>query len=112
MLDYDFLMEYKRENHNNVTDALSKRFKDYTTPLVTLTMISIPTLELEELKQLYTNDMELQGLMGKLSREELGPKYNWRNGLLYYKRRLYIVNSKSFQLKLLKALHSTPTWAT
>lgn len=58
-----------------------------------LIMISVPKLELlEELRQLYVYDKAVQALVQKYHNQELGPKYSYWDGLLYYKHRLYITN--------------------
>ncbi|KAF5459558.1 hypothetical protein F2P56_019497 [Juglans regia] len=75
-----------------------------------LTMVSVPTLELvDELQGLYSVDTDIQKLLQQLSQGALTPHYTMRNGILYHKSRLCIPNSKPFKLKLLEALHNSPT---
>lgn len=56
LLDYDFIVEYKRGPENRVTDALSRQKKEE----ISLALISIPSLDwLEEIKKGYEADQEL-----------------------------------------------------
>lgn len=47
-----------------MANALSRRFEETEAKVMILTMVSIPSLtQLEELRQLYLIDSELQGLL-------------------------------------------------
>lgn len=111
LLDYDFIFDYNQDKDNKVVDALSRRFEEKKAIVMTLTMVSVPNLELlDELRQLYLSNPNLQCLLQKGKEEKLDPKYLCRDGLLYYKHKLYIANDKSFKTKLLKFSYSNPKW--
>lgn len=110
LLGYNFIVDYN-QGKDKVADALSRRFEEKKAIVMTLTMVSVPNLELlDELRQLYLSNLDLQCLLQKRKEGKLDPKYLCRDGLLYYKHRLYIANDKSFKTKLLELFYSSPTW--
>lgn len=106
LLGYDFLIRYKKEKYNTVADALSIRLKEEET---TLTLAIILVLEfdmLDELNLSYLIDSKLYALLRRTKNNELSSKYILRNGLLYYKHKLYVSNNNKLKIKLLELLHN------
>lgn len=113
LLDYNFLVKYKRDKENVVGNGLSRRDEDCDMTLLTVTIVSVSQIELlEELKLNYDGDLEIQTLLQKWERKELNsldPRFTVKDGLLYYKHRLYIANHRELKVKFLQVLHDGPT---
>lgn len=74
-----------------------------------MTLISIPHIYLlEDMKTTYGNDPELQVLLQKWEHKEVNQKYTVRDGLLYFKPRLYVANNARIKAKILNLLHNRP----
>jgi hypothetical protein len=107
LLGYDFLVEYKKGQENKVADALSRRNEE-DEPVITLSVISYSTLEwLTDLKESYLSDPVLKDLVRKVQEGLLtNTKFVFQQGLLLYKKRLYI--GESLKHHVLYFVHATP----
>jgi hypothetical protein len=105
LLGYEFVVEYKKGQENKVADALSRRNEDKL-QIASLAVISYPSLEwLLEVKDSYANDPTLLSLVKKVEEGLMANiKYCVRQGILLYKKRLYILNT--LQEKVLQFVHS------
>jgi hypothetical protein len=106
LLGYEFVVEYKKGQENKVADALSRRNEDKL-QTASLAVISYPSLEwLLEVKDSYANDPTLLSLVKKVEEGLMANiKYCVRQGILLYKKRLYILNT--LQEKVLQFVHSS-----
>ncbi|KAA8535118.1 hypothetical protein F0562_030121 [Nyssa sinensis] len=107
LLGFDFLVEYKKGKDNLVTDALSRKFEDAP---ATLAALSFPSAHwLSDLRVSYSEDPKLQKLISEFAGRDLDvTKYSMKDGLLFYKGRLYISNSTAIKNQLLHLLHGSP----
>jgi hypothetical protein len=89
-----------------VADALSKR-NEGEMQTASLAVISNPSLEwLLEVKEGYTHDPTLQSLVQKVEEGLMAnSKFSIRQGILLYKKRVYIPNT--WQEKVLQFVHSS-----
>jgi hypothetical protein len=108
LLGYDFVVEYKKWVENRVADALSR--KEGWEEDGSLFLLSIPTAEwVEELKQQYQSDEELQPLWEKWLRNELDiQKYSTRDGVLLYKQKIILGQSPKIKAQVLQFVRSDP----
>jgi hypothetical protein len=107
LLGYDFVVEYKKGQDNKVADALSRRNEEDDS-IATLFVISYPTLEwLNELKGTYVSDPVMQELVKKVQEGLLhNPKFVLWNGILLYKKRVYV--GESLRNQVLSFVHASP----
>jgi hypothetical protein len=108
LLGYDFTVEYKKGVENRVADALSRR--EGWAEEVALSLLSIPTFDwIDKLKEQYKIDEELKSLFIKWQSKTLNSaKYAVRDGLLFYKNRLYLGGCKVIKDQVLTFVHSDP----
>lgn len=86
---------------------MSRILEDEEEEFLTLALISIPEFKmLEKLKQSYLTNPELQALLRRVENKELGPKYSRRDGIVYYKQKLYVFNDTQLKTRLLDILHN------
>jgi hypothetical protein len=106
LLGYEFVVEYKKGQENKVADALSRMNEDKL-QTTSLAVISYPSLEwLLEVKDSYANDPTLLSLVKKVEEGLMANiKYCVRQGILLYKKRLYIPNT--LQENVLQFVHSS-----
>jgi hypothetical protein len=102
------VVEYKRGVENRVADALSR--KEGWEDDISLTMITIPIASwIEELKQQYAVDPELQQLMAKWQGNELDTrKFSLHDGLLFYKQKILLGQSPQLKAQVLQYVHNGP----
>lgn len=98
-------MEYKRGKENKVADALSKKEESSTS----LSTTSVPTAQwLDELKESYLEDSTKE-LLAKWEQNELNlVLYNFRNGILSYKGRLFVGSNTNLREALMQQAHASP----
>lgn len=106
LLGCEFLVEYKKGKKNVVVDALSRREEETQAKLLA---ISIPSTGwLESLKASYEFDLEIKRLMEAYDNGELdSQKYSKKEGLLFYKNRLYIGASSVVQDHIMQLVDNT-----
>jgi hypothetical protein len=107
-LGYDFVVEYKKGVENRVVDALSR--KDGWKEEITMSLLSIPTASwVDELKQQYLEDGELQQLMERWHKNDIDTrKFSLRDGLLLYKQKILLGSSPTIKGWVLLYVHSDP----
>jgi hypothetical protein len=106
LLGYEFVVEYKKGQENKVADVLSRRNEEEMLT-ASLAVISYPSLEwLLQVKEGYAHDPTLQSLVQKVEDGLMAnSKFSMRQGILLYKKRVYITNT--LQEKVLQFLHSS-----
>lgn len=111
LLDYDFVVEYKKRSENQAANALSQREQ---VGEETLMLISFLTVDwLEDLTTAYSADPKVQGLISLFKDSKLGSEYTMRSNLILYNQRLYIPQNAEFKARLFELEHSSPwgvTW--
>jgi hypothetical protein len=107
VVGHDFVVEYKKGQENKVADALSRRNEEDDS-IATFSIISYPTLEwLIELKKTYVTNPVTRKLVQKVQEGLLhNPKFVLKNGILLYKKRLYI--GESLRNQVLYFVHASP----
>jgi hypothetical protein len=108
LLGYDFTVEYKSGRENKVADALSRVNAEEKLAHVNA-LSTVQTDWVEGLKRIYLDDSELKELDQKYQKGELNiSKYQWQNGLLFYKGRIHLGTLTPFQQQVLHEMHSSP----
>lgn len=112
-LHYDILVEYKRGLKKKLANALSRKYfggrgRDQKDEAL-LSVILPPTLEwIDEIKLGYSKDLKVQDLLVRFEKGDLPPTNAVRNGLIFYKQRLLVVNDSNFKQKQLNLLIVVP----
>ena len=63
---------------------------------------------LQEIQAAYVSDPKSSHLLQELAIQSPSGQYNLKDGLIYYKSRIWIGNATSLQNKILHAFHSSP----
>jgi hypothetical protein len=108
LIGYDFTVEFKKGEDNRIADALSRR--EGWEEEVALSLLSIPTLNwIEKLKEQYQKDEKLKSLLARWQSNNLNSsKYAFKDGLLFYKNRLYLGSCQAIKEQVLAFVHSDP----
>ena len=100
-------MEYKKGKENLVADALSRKFDNAPAMLTALTFPADNWIS--TLRDSYSKDPKLQKLISDFAGHKLDEtKYDMKDGLLFYKGRLYISDSSVLKNQLLHLSHGIP----
>lgn len=106
LMGYDFIVEYKKGKENLVADALPRQKREVE---ITFSMISLPSCKwTTKIKSPYNSDAKAQDLWGIYLVGNLPSSYLIKNGVLFYKDRVYFPNSQTFISKLLELVYSSP----
>ena len=87
-----------------VADGLSR------IPAAQLLATSISTINatlLENIKQSWENDVDIQSIISRLSNGEIIPKYSYSQGLLYRNGRLVLGKNVELQTQLMQFFHDS-----
>jgi hypothetical protein len=60
---------------------------------------------LDEIRVEYAKDPESNSIINNLDQN---PKFEWKNNILWYKDKIYLIPSSKFKMKVLKESHSSP----
>lgn len=104
LLGLNYKIIYKKGTDNRAADALS-RVNHSSSELAAIS--SPQPLWLQDIQNAYTEDEGSTKLLAELSISSPVGRYTLRQGLIYYKDRIWIGHSKSLQDKILLALHSS-----
>jgi hypothetical protein len=107
LLGFDFLVEYKKGKENLVANTLSRKFDN--APAM-LTALIFPTDNwISTLWDSYSEDPKLKKLISDFAGHKLDEtKYDMKDGLLFYKGRLYISDFSVLKNQLLHLSHGSP----
>ncbi|TYK14722.1 Transposon Ty3-G Gag-Pol polyprotein [Cucumis melo var. makuwa] len=104
LLGYDFEILYQSRLLNKAADALSR--VDTRVELNEMTTSEI--VDMNTMSEEVENDEELQQIVEKLKKEqEVGGKFEWKNGRLLYKGRLVLSQTSSLIPRLLHTFHDS-----
>jgi len=107
LLGFDFLVGYKKGKENLVADALSRKFENAPAMLTALTFPADNWIS--TLRDSYSEDPKLQKLISGFAGHKLDEtKYDMKDGLLFYKGRLYISDSSVLKNQFLHLSHGSP----
>jgi hypothetical protein len=105
---FSFEIFNKPGKSNQVADALSRKYMDEATLLIA-TSSTVPAV-LKRLQHYYETEDAGQKLITKTqSDNQCKGLFNFKNGLLYFKNRLYIPDIPELREAFLREYHSTPT---
>lgn len=104
LLGYDFEVHYKKDKENSVADALSHKYMGEFSAL-TLPLASwLSTLRFD-----YTTSPELIKLQDQFCKGQLDSSiYSMRDGLIFYKNRIFVPAKSPIQDILMELMHSSP----
>lgn len=107
-------LSIKKGAENKVVDALSRRDEDHV-PLHDNSgcsfLIFFPSLDwIEDLKASYHEDAHLQSLFHDLHHQTCSkPSFSLQNGIIMYKRKVYLSATLSFKARVLNHVHNSPS---
>ena len=108
LLGLQYKIVYKQGSENRVADALSRRPHD--SEPVLLAMSSCAPSVTSAIIQGYNQDEEAQLLLSKLTIDPSAvPHFTIQEGLLRYKKRIWLGNNRDLQAQILSALHDAPS---
>jgi hypothetical protein len=98
---------YKKGIENATADALSHK------PDTSVTSMAISSCQpqwLDELEASYEQDSYAKDIIAKLTLfESAVPQFSWSQGVLHYKKRIWVGADSTIQLKLIAAFHESTT---
>jgi hypothetical protein len=98
---FDMEIIHTKGKDNIVVDVLLRKddnVRGYATTVV------IPDW-LDEIQVEYAKDPEFNSIINNLDQN---PKFEWKNGILWYKDKIYLTPSSKFKIKVLKESQSSP----
>lgn len=103
-MSFDFVVEYCAGKHNTVADALSRCLEDQPS----LTSISMPLLPL--FNYIHTeiqNSEQLQLLQRNIQQGEAVGPWEYKDGLIFFKQRVYLLPNSPLIPSIISALHNS-----
>ncbi|MCH84977.1 hypothetical protein A2U01_0005816, partial [Trifolium medium] len=105
---FNFEIFYKLGKSNLVVDALSRKHSDQEDQSLLLSISSaIPTL-LTRLQQYYSSDKGVSFVSKITTDADMTQNYRYKEGLVYFKERIYIPEIPELRRAILEEYHSTP----
>jgi hypothetical protein len=99
---FDMGIIHKKGKDNIAVDALSRKDEEVNAYATT---IFIPDW-LNGIQVEYAKDPESNSIINNLDQN---PKFEWKNDILWYKSRIYLIPSSQFKMKVLRESHNSPT---
>jgi hypothetical protein len=105
LLGFDYEIEFRRGRENVAADALSRIT---SSELNALTLSTIETPVLEDIKQSWTEDSRIQAIIQDLMKDQAThPHYKWSNNHLFRKGKLVVGRNPTLQHQLISMYHDT-----
>ena len=104
LMRYDYEIRYKRGKENTAADSLSRLL---AAQLLTLSLTSVHTSLIEEVKLSWEQDDNIQSIVTKIESGEVVPHYSLSQGLLYRKGRLVVGSNAALQTKIIPLFHDS-----
>lgn len=103
LMGFDFTIEYKKGKDNLVADALSRRHES-----LGVDAISTPVPSwLEPIKEEVQGNSILQEMVKKCQQDEVVGPWKFKDGILYFKNRIYLLTDSSLVPTIVKEMHSS-----
>lgn len=106
LLGLSFKIQYKQGKDNRVADALSRSTHAEIHELTALSVAQ--PIWLQEVQDAYALDPKASQLLQELVVQSLSGHYSLKDGLIYYKSRIWFSNTAALHIKILQAFHSSP----
>jgi hypothetical protein len=104
-LGFDYDIEYRRGKDNLAADALSRVSHN---ELGALTLSSISTTIMEDIKKTWDTDQNLQQLIADLTKDASShPNYSWVNDTLIRKEKVVVGQAPNLQNQLIRLYHDS-----
>ncbi|PNX96526.1 transposon Tf2-1 polyprotein, partial [Trifolium pratense] len=105
---FSFEIFYKPGKANQVADALSRRHTEEEAVLFSISS-PVPTI-LNNLREFYMKDKEGQTLVQKVETDtQMQQSFRLKDGLLYFKDKIYLPDIPDLRKTILREYHCTPT---
>jgi len=110
-MGFDYEICYKKDRENVVVDGLSRI---PTAKLTAISMSSISSEILEQVKQSWLTDDNIQVVISKLNNGESNPKYAYSQGLLYRNVKVVVGSNVELHSHIIELFHDSsmggPFW--
>ena len=106
LLGLNYQIVHKKGKENEVANALSRTSHADIEELVAVSVIQ-PTW-LADLQASYAQDPKSYQLLQELAVKSPSGHFSLKEGIIYYKTRIWVGTSQSIQQQILQALHSSP----
>ncbi|GKE65366.1 hypothetical protein Tco_1519527 [Tanacetum coccineum] len=105
-MGYDFVVEYKKGTENVVADSLSRMHEETTGGSLRGITLQIPGW-LDVIKEEQSTSSNVQRIIRLIHSDEAGGPWNFQDGILYFKGRIYLdKDSPSLQL-IIEQFHNS-----
>lgn len=102
LMGYDFTIEYKKGKENLVADALSRRNASGVAAIST----PVPNW-LDPIKDEVQSNQTMQELVGKCEQDEAVGPWEFKDGILYFKNKIYLRLDSSLIPVIVEEMHSS-----
>jgi hypothetical protein len=107
LLEFDFVIEYKKGSENSVADALSRKHTEAEMDSCQAISTVVPTW-LTEVIASYEQDKKCMQLLQELTlKEDYHPNYRFTSGIIRYKNRIVIGENTDLKEKIFQTFHSS-----
>jgi hypothetical protein len=102
LMEFNYTIEYKKSKENTIDDALSRKDHDIST------ISSVVPLWVSNIENSYKDDQHLTNIIQQLAmNDQAVPHYNLHTGIVRYRCRICIGDSKELKTNILSSMHSS-----